>query len=224
MNDKLIIFGPGFADPSLVIDQLAKKFDKGFDRLVLSYVDRGTRHPIEETAANLYPMIAILRKSYKYVFFVGHSMGGLVGRELMAMHDDELLFDAYVSIGTPHTGTVLASLAPERLFKDISPSMLAMRPNSSFMDKIEASRVKYFVPGRKCYTPAFTIGAQFEEMVLPHSSAHIEGVANRTTIPWTSHVTVALSQRTYLEIWAFFTYEILMEVNPGEIQGIFTRL
>lgn len=213
MNDKLLLFGPGYGDPSIVIDQLAKRFDTGFDRLVLSYVDRGTRQPIETSAGDLYPMLSILRKSYKWIGYIGHSMGGLIGRELMRLEPG--LFDAYVSIGTPHGGTRLASMAPQWLFKSLSPAVQAMAPGSTFLAKLDATEVT---------CPAMTVAAQFDELVFPGKAARLPREENHVVIPWTTHVTVALSQRTFYEIWGWLNYEVLGIVNPGDKPGLLTRL
>lgn len=213
MQDKLLVFGPGYGDPSIVIDQLAKRFDTGFDRLVLSYMDRGTRQPIEASAQEHFAVLSILRKSYKFICFIGHSMGGLIGRELLRMQTD--LFDAYVSIGTPHRGTMLASLAPEFLFKRLSPAVRAMAPGSSFLAKLDESSLS---------VPALTVAAQFDELVFPPLAASMPNEPNHVVIPWTTHVSVALSQRTYLEIWGWLSYEVLKTVNPGDEPGLLSRL
>lgn len=213
MQDKLLVLGPGYGDPSIVIDQLAKRFDTGFDRLVLSYCDRGTRQPIETSASDLYPPLSVLRKSYKFIGFIGHSMGGLIGRELMRMQPG--IFDAYCSIGTPHGGTRLASLAPQWLFKGLSPAVQAMAPGSTFLAKLDATEVT---------VPSLTVSAQFDELIFPASAARLSGVDDHVTIPWTTHVSVALSQRTYLEIWGWLNYTVLGEVNPGDEVGLLSRL
>jgi pimeloyl-ACP methyl ester carboxylesterase len=216
VNDKLLVFGPGFADPNLVIDQLAKKFGEGFDRIVLSYPERGTRQTIDATCEGLYRPLAILRKSYKFVAFIGHSMGGLVGRRLMDMHYPNKLFDAYVSIATPHNGTGLALLAPGSLLERLSPSARDMRPGSLFLNHLTENRAYLFDEGYPAYTPAMTLAAGFDELVWPRSSTRIEGVDNHVVIPWTNHITVALSDRSFGEIYSWLKFEVLNESPTKE--------
>jgi len=212
MNNKLLIFGPGFGDPNVVIDQLAKKFNKGFDRIVLSYPDRGTRISITDICDDLYDPLSMLCRQYKFVGFVGHSMGGLVGRRLMFLSGDEKLFDAYVSIASPHSGTRLVSLLPRSLVERLSPSAADMRPGSNFLRLLDEVGVPKDIP-------CMTIAAALDTLVWPSSSTRIKGVKDHVTIPKTSHLTVALSNRTFLEIWGWLTYGILGEISPGETPG-----
>lgn len=209
--NSLIVFGPGFGDPTLVIDKLAQRFEGDFDRVILTYPNRGTTHSIPEITENCWEAINGLRHWYKNVFFVGHSMGGLIGRSLMDLSYPKRLFDGYVSIATPHDGTSLASLLPQRLIERFSPSAADMRPASDYLNHINETIRYHFDPNYPAaYTPAMTIHAHVDGLVFPRKSTRIPGVQH-VIIPWTNHLTVALSQRTYGEIYSFFKYEILNE-------------
>lgn len=99
------------------------------------------------------------------VFYVGHSMGGLVAKAAQEMVDVAGL----VTIGTPHKGTPVASLAPW------SRSARQMMPDSSFI-AANAS-----VPSM---APMLNIACRFDELVFPHSSA-VHPVAD--DVRWVNH-------------------------------------
>lgn len=223
MKNKLLVFGPGYADPSFVIDQLAKRFDEGFDRIVLSYPERGIRQGITKTALGVLEPLQILRKSYDFVGYIGHSMGGLVGRELLRIHGpSDPLFDAYVSIGTPHYGTTLAALKTpfSRLVAKISPSVRDMRPGSRFLTSLNEDWCQHF-----CHVPTLCLGAGLDELVWPQASVDLGTCSSEyIKIPNTDHITVATCARTYQEIWAFITYEILQETSSGTDPGHLSRI
>lgn len=223
MENKLLVFGPGYADPSFVIDQLAKKFNEGFDRIVLSYPERGTRQGITKTALGILEPLQILRKSYDFVGYIGHSMGGLVGRELLRLHGpSDPLFDAYVSVGTPHRGTTLAGLRTpfSGLVAKISPSVRDMRPGSKFLTTLNEDWCQKFGD-----IPTLCVGAGFDELVWPQNSADLATCNSEyIKIPNTDHLTVATSVRTYQEIWGFITYEILQETSSGTDPGHLSQI
>lgn len=190
MSEKrLILFGPGYGDSHILIDQLAKKFTD-CDTLVLNYPARGMFKGITAMARGLLPIVEALNESYDSMVFVGHSMGGLVGREIYRLGVEEhnvALFDHYISIATPHQGTGLAALGSRLPVERISASARDMMPDSKFMKCIADS----IVP-----VNTMTIQAQWDLLLYPASTAQLEGFENHI-VPWTGHITVVTSARTH---------------------------
>lgn len=209
MKPRCLVFAPGYGDPSIVIDQLAKRF-VDYDKVVLSYHNRGVSQSIPEIAVGLLPLLDALRAGYEHITFIGHSMGGLIGRCLEFLRPG--LLDAYVSIATPHGGTYLASL--DRW--GISPSVVDMAPFTGFLEGLES---------KPWIIPSLVIAAKWDQLIFPQYSAlDLVGTnVEKTTIPWTEHVTVALSERTYLEIWGWLTYAIFGETGLEGPSGSHSR-
>lgn len=195
----LIVFAPGWGDPSLVIDVLVKRFQNAYptyDTHVLSYMNRGITRSIRDLAEDHAPVLQALREKYETIVFIGHSLGGLVGRALL----DYLDFDLFISIASPHSGTRLAMLP---FASSISPSARDMTPWG-------------LVPLKKPSCASLTISAAFDELLWPQESSQLPGVKN-VKIPWTEHLTVATSQRTFLEISAWLDYEQFAKFCPDEV-------
>lgn len=188
MANTLILFGPGYGDSHILIDQLAKKFTDA-DTLVLNYPARGMFKGITAMARGLLPIVEALNESYDNMVFVGHSMGGLVGREIYRLGVDNgvALFDHYVSIATPHKGTGLAALGSRLPIERISASARDMMPESKFMACIAESIVPL---------NTMTIQAQWDLLLYPSITAQLEGFTNHI-IPWTGHITVVTAPATF---------------------------
>jgi hypothetical protein len=186
----MIVFAPGWGDPSIVIDRLAARFE-GVDKLVLSYHNRGMTSHIADTINSVKPIVRILRENYETLIFIGHSMGGLVGRSLDYLLEDHGwgFWDTYISIASPHQGTKLASLGNPFL-KRLLPSITDMRPGSRFLD------YKYDI----CTPERYSIQAQFDELLFPQSSAVLPNAKEHVIIPGTNHLTVATSKKTFEQI------------------------
>jgi pimeloyl-ACP methyl ester carboxylesterase len=187
----LLIFAPGWSDPHLVVDRLARKFDNNYDKLVLTYPSRGVSHSIREAISSVEPVVRGLRQDYEYVSLIGHSMGGLVGRGLYRYLDN------LITIGTPHQGTRLAALGPKWLTQRLSPSAIDMAPGSDFLREI-----KNFWPLR-----SLGIIAGWDPLVWPSSSAYVtpggEKIGVNKKAPWTEHVSAALCRKTINDINEF---------------------
>ena len=200
-NDRLLLFAPGYADPSLLIGQLSKKFTNGFDQVILNYKDRGITQTIPQIAQSFIPLIESLRDSYETIIFIGHSMGGLVGKEIA----HEVKLDGYCSIATPHSGTNKAFLASW-----FSPAAKDMVPGSQFL-----RTQKHF--DKKVVPKILNIAAQYDSLVKRPKLLGVE----TTKVPWTTHITVMMSQRTYLEVWGWLAYEVFndqdLQQEPGYV-------
>jgi hypothetical protein len=112
-------------------------------------------------------------------------MGGLIGRYIIQALGF-IYVDAYISMGTPHGGTILANLAPW------SASASQMRRGSPFLKELNA---RPWPPN----VAALGLQAQFEEIVIPNTSAKIRFGDNKV-IPRTNHASIPLMKRSFVEI------------------------
>lgn len=204
----------------MVIDVLANRFKKegGFDVVVLSYMNRGVTQSIDTTVDDLWPLVVALRPAYEHVTFIGHSMGGLVGAEMLRR--DEGLFDAYVSIASPHSGVALGALGAlwgplEAFVARITPSGLEMAWGSEFV-----KRENKWVHKK----PALTLQASFDELVFPSRSTRLSKNVEHVKIPRTDHLTVATSERTFWEIWGWLIYEVFNETGKNDVIGLKSKV
>lgn len=202
---QLIFCISGWGKPDFLWAPFQKRFqNEGWDVIRASYPHRGM-FSIEESSIAVQKALRVLRSEYDHITLVGHSMGGLIGRHAIVSADFPLV-DAYISLGTPHSGTRLAKWIPW------PSSAHQMAVGSDFLLKLHS----YTWP----LVPALALQAQFEELVLPHSSATIPFGQN-ILIPHTMHASLLLSERAFWECYAWLQYEVLDEAptykNPGRV-------
>ncbi len=103
--------------------------------------------PLEELAAQLKSFISKKISSDKQVDLVGYSMGGLICRYYLQRLGGLLKTDRFISISTPHKGTITAHLFS-------GPGIRQMRPGSPFLRDLDndADRLKEIV-STVLYTP-----------------------------------------------------------------------
>lgn len=90
---------------------------RGYELLNLAYPSR--RATVMELARGLAPEVATFASRVARVHFVGHSLGGLVARALLAQSRPADL-GHMVTMGTPHDGSEIADLfARNRLFRGV---------------------------------------------------------------------------------------------------------
>jgi len=178
--------------------------ENGYDVLRLRYPHRGFA-PIQYSAKATKDLVEAIRPEYSHITFVGHSMGGLIGRYLIQRTDVGGLVDAYVSIGTPHKGTYMAFLAPW------SKSAHQMRPGSEFLKRLDASPWPNI--------PALTIKGALEEVVIPRSNASFDYAADEVVIPNANHASLLFNKQTFWEMWAWLTFDVFGEPGPLERDG-----
>lgn len=211
MRDKrLIAFVSGWTKPDIMWTPMAKMWrDQGYDSIVAGYPSRGFRR-IQESAKSVSEILRGVRGEYSHVTVIGHSMGGLVGRYIATQDSTADLVDAYVSIGTPHRGTVAAYLAPW------SESATQMRPGSQFLGRLEDR-------GWDSRIPALSLQAAWEEIVLPRNSAVINFGEN-IVIPASTHGSIILNPQAFWEIWGWLTFDVFGEPGPLYREGFSSRV
>lgn len=209
MGRKLIVFISGWMKRDLVWKPMEARFkSSGYD-VITAYVPSNGFGDIQDSACHVAVALQEVRPFYDKVVVCGHSMGGLVGR-VIVQHLGFEGIDAYVSLGTPHNGTYAAYLAPW------SQSAKQMQPGSTFLESLNGEPWPSHIP-------ALALQAQFEAVVLPQANAKFEPATNRV-IPLTSHLTLPLSQNTFLQTWGWLTYSVFGEPGRENHAGISSKL
>ncbi len=209
MTDKRLIFlAPGWGKFDIGWYFLKKRFiADGFDVIYAPYPQNGFGS-IEDSAKQTARVLEVIKDSYDHITFVGHSMGGLVGRYIVEAMGRTDLFHAYASMGTPHQGTLLGFLGWW------STSAGEMKVHSDFYKKLVLPWPEEI--------PRLSISAGLDWIVLPHSSSDLKG-ATQVHIPRATHSTLLVHPRIYQEIYAWLIYSIFDEVGFVSKEGFFAR-
>lgn len=142
----------------------------------------------EEQALKVKAKAEAMMKHYgsAKIHLVVHSFGGLISRYYIQNLGGTAVVDQLVTIATPHLGTYAAFLGP-------GESAVQLRPESDFLKKLNAQGFAY--PPVK-YT---SIWSNLDEIVLPPKHS-IMPDSQVFYVPWTGHLTIMFSQRTYAAI------------------------
>jgi len=97
------------------------------------------------------------------VHVVGHSLGGLIARYyVQRLHGDSRV-RTLVTLGTPHSGTLLAYLMPTPLTKQL-------RPGSELLSELAE-------PCRPCRTRFVVVWSEMDQIIVPQRNARLEHTA-----------------------------------------------
>lgn len=119
---------------------------------------------------------------------VAHSMGGLAVRAWLSAHDAASRVQSVITLGTPHHGTVLASLA-------VSANARQMRRSSPWLKALEQCEPAGLHASFTCYY------SNCDNIVMPASTATLRGADNRQ-LSGVAHVQMASDERVFREILA----------------------
>jgi hypothetical protein len=209
-NNRLIVFSPGWSGlPKQSYNPLLRRFKKegGFDIVSLNY-DIGGVGSIEATAFQCAQFMNKLRTSYAHITFIGHSMGGLVGRVIH--RDSPHLINAYVSLGSPHNGSTYS-----RLGAWFSKSCGQMSPGSTLLSNL-AKQKDWDIP-------SLAISAKYD-LVVPDANFY-SGSPNTKNIELPlGHASLIWSKRTFYEIWSWLIYEVLQERGNNDDPGYYSEV
>ncbi len=95
---------------------------------------------------------------------VGHSVGGLILRRFIAVHNDPVKIRRIITLGAPHGGSELWRFAPSTLGRQL-------RPDGEFLRRLDEAGLP---PG----VEATAISGGFDQLVVPNANARWEGAAN----------------------------------------------
>lgn len=207
MQKRVVLLISGWTGRQFLWNPMAERFKAvGYDVITAKMPGHGFGS-IEDTACRAAVLLSEVRRFYDQVIVIGHSMGGLVGRTII-QHLELAQIDAFVSLGTPHWGTYTAYLAPW------SESACQMRPGSFFLKSLNEADWPENLP-------ALALQASFDELVVPARNAKVPWATNRT-VPFTNHVSIAFSEKTFLEIWSWLVSEVFgdnLQEMVTELQG-----
>lgn len=139
----------------------------------------------EEQAQKVKERVEEMKKrlGVSQVNLVVHSFGGLISRYYIQYLGGAATVKNLVTIATPHLGTYVSYLGP-------GDSASQMRPNSNFLQSLNRDGFAY-PPVR--YTSLWT---NLDEIVVPPKNA-IMPDSDVRYVPWTGHLTIMFSSRTY---------------------------
>lgn len=201
---RLVVLASGWTKPDWLWYPMATRFEKaGYDTLTIGYHKQGYGC-IRESANKAASLLEVVLPQYDRTVFIGHSMGGIVGRTLiqeMGFH-----FDAYVSIASPHSGVRFGWV-----MKPFSQSAYQMWSGSSFMTALNAAPWPTDIP-------ALALQSQWEFVVTPKSSAVFSHGENQE-IPHSEHAFITTYERTFQEIFGWLTYGVFNEVFEPDRSG-----
>ena len=138
---KLVILLHGIIRTKKSMMPLAKYLEKnGYTTLALTYP---SRLPVEDIAQNIFNQIQVYLKENptNEIYFIGHSMGGLIIRILLDKYIDKLQkVERVVMLGTPNHGSKVAdAIGCLRLYKYIygaAGQQLSTNFAKNYFDKI----------------------------------------------------------------------------------------
>lgn len=139
----------------------------------------------EEQAVKVQAHVETLKRrlGVNKVNLVVHSFGGLISRYYIQELGGQEHVQNLVTIATPHHGTYTAYLGP-------GDSAVQLRPKSAFLQQLNANG---FTRPPVQYT---SIWSNLDEIVIPPRHA-IMPDSQVHYVPWTGHLTIMFSQRTY---------------------------
>src|SRR4051812_33249912 len=124
MAKNLIVLASGWTGTTGAWYFMGRWFkEQGYDVMNVVYPYKGYA-PIQYSAKAIGKLIPT---GYDHCTFIGHSMGGLIGRYLIQHCSGTI--DSSVTLGSPHTGTYTTSMAPW------SQSASQMRYDSEFIKR-----------------------------------------------------------------------------------------
>lgn len=169
---------PGFFLPAFIWVDLRKDLSKeGWNRFYTMEHWPGF-DDIREYAAEAKLHVERIKRetSSPQIEFIGHSMGGLIGRYMIKNLGGDKDIVHYVAFGTPQHGTVVAHLV-----NWVIKSTEQMSRGSAFIKELNAGDE---TPGNVKYT---MIRAEFDEISIPNDTAVLEGADNHF-IPRAMHL------------------------------------
>ncbi len=186
--ERPVVLLHGLGMRGLTMWPLARRLRRGGRKVHLfTYWPPG--RPVEAYARQLHDFLEELRRKGGYDEFcaVGHSMGGLVARQYLALYEGARRVKHLVTLGTPHGGSELWRFSP-------FASGRQLRPGGEMLRRLDAAGLP---PG----VQATAIASDFDELVVPNANARWEapGVQN-VTVSNAGHAQLIFHGETYRHI------------------------
>ena len=122
----------------------------------------------------------------KKVDILGFSMGGIIGRYWIQKFDGYKRTRRFISIGSPHKGTLIAQLVPEYPFRGISQMKInskflrGLAKNDFFLDDIEC--ISFFTYWDLMVFPSWLTNLNFGEKISLKVYKHRNLVKNSFSV------------------------------------------
>jgi triacylglycerol lipase len=153
----------------------------GFEPVIVTLTPNGGERPLDDLAGQVNRQIHKRVPADVRFSIVGFSMGGLVARSYLRQFGEPDRIATFVSIASPHRGTVMAWL-------DGKPGVRDMRPGSPFLAAIDADASRF------SNTRWITIRTPLDLMILPSTSSVLPWAENHS-IPVLMHPLLVLDGR-----------------------------
>jgi pimeloyl-ACP methyl ester carboxylesterase len=132
---------------------------------------------------------------YERIHIVGHSMGGIVARYYVQRLGGADRVHTLVTLGSPHSGTQLARLAPLPLARQL-------RPNSEIMKELAE-------PAPGCPTRFVAVWSDLDQLMVPTHSGRIDHqdlIADNICVTGIGHMSLPVDRRVAQEVAAALAY------------------
>lgn len=116
------------------------------------------------------------------VVLIGHSMGGLLGRNYLQLRGGELKVARLVQLGSPNGGSKLAPFALSRLARQLLPG-------SAFLGELKVAALPSGVPVTSIYS-------RHDNIIIPPRLSQLEGAENIELVG-IGHVTLLYARRSF---------------------------
>lgn len=200
---KNIIFSSDLWKSGHFSSYMERKFEKtGFHVSHLAYPTYNKGVSVGDIAKSSMKWAEEIRNRSSHTTFIGHGIGGRIGLEMLAL--DPVIFDSIVTIATPYKASPLiasmSELEPLRgIIESVSPLSLELAKDAILPEFIAI--------------PALSISAHYDSMLAKEATAPI--IENHTTIYHSTHSSVLLKNRTFLEVLGWLNYSVFSSEGLG---------
>ena len=133
LSNRPIVLIHGLWNTSAIFNSLLKKLDYyDIEYYAPTLEHHFGRISIEDLAESLDKLITKKYGKDREIDILGFSMGGIIARYWIKKFKGYLKTKRFISIGSPHNGTLTAQLVPKKLLKGISE----MKINSSLLKEL----------------------------------------------------------------------------------------
>lgn len=212
MNKETVILLHGITRSSLDMLVLKNRLNnEGYDCINIKYPS--TDHPIDELSGMIHQRLANNEKYTKAdkVHFVGHSMGGLVTRHIMAQNRPENL-GSVVMMGTPNKGSEMADFAARHKFLTkafnfiFGPAGHQLRTNYKHFDNEVIDYPLGIIASNISLNPiANRVFRGSNDSLVSVENTKLEGMDDHIIIPST-HITMPFDPRIVNQVTTFLKY------------------
>jgi triacylglycerol lipase len=186
-----IVLVHGMADNRAIFAVLTRGLRRRGFRNVVSLNYSPATNDIRAAARLLHAEIEALvaQTGHERIHLIGHSLGGLIARYYVQRLDGDQRVDTLVTLGTPHSGTLVAHLLPMKLGRQL-------RPGSDLLRELEQ-------PAPGCTTRFVAYWSALDQLVIPQQNArlqHPDLIADSIQVQGVGHMSLPIHTRLVHEV------------------------